>query len=107
MNPIKPRDVGDYKIGLYPDYVFKAFNDLIAKSFRNGSATVKQKDVVDHMLFLANSGGVVPITKQDLFDWGYLDVEEAYKNNGWKVTYDKPAYNETYDAFFVFKVNNP
>ena len=42
------------------------------------------------------------LTRQTVFDNGWLDVEEAHRAAGWRVEYDKPAYNESYDAFFVF-----
>jgi hypothetical protein len=37
-----------------------------------------------------------------IFEKGLLDVETVYERAGWKVTYDKPAYNETYPATFRF-----
>ena len=40
--------------------------------------------------------------RQELFDNHYLDIEPAYRNAGWKVEFDKPGYNETYDSYFVF-----
>ena len=39
-----------------------------------------------------------------LYEKHYLDVEDAYRKRGWIVDYDKPAYNETYDAFFEFYI---
>lgn len=32
----------------------------------------------------------------------YLDVEDIYRKEGWKVVYDKPAYCETYEPTFTF-----
>ena len=31
------------------------------------------------------------------------DIEDIFREAGWKVTYDKPAYNESYDAYFKFE----
>ena len=39
-----------------------------------------------------------------IFKKGWLNVEEMYREAGWQVTYDRPAYNETGYAYFYFKV---
>ena len=31
-----------------------------------------------------------------------MDFEDLYRKSGWSVSYDKPAYNENYDAFLIF-----
>ena len=33
----------------------------------------------------------------------YLDFEDEYRTIGWKVTYNKPAYCETYEPYFIFE----
>lgn len=35
----------------------------------------------------------------DINSW--VDFEDLYRKQGWKVVYDKPAYCETYKAYFV------
>lgn len=95
--PINPSEVQDKKSSLIPDVVFESFNKLIAEGIStSGRATVKQDDVVK--LIVANSN----LTRNEIFDKGYLDVEHHYRKAGWKVEFDKPAYFETYGAFFVF-----
>lgn len=42
------------------------------------------------------------LLRGDVFERGYLDIEETYRKAGWSVVYDKPGYNETYDAFYTF-----
>lgn len=32
----------------------------------------------------------------------WLDIEDIYREQGWRVDYDKPAYNENYQASFTF-----
>lgn len=39
---------------------------------------------------------------RSIYKKGWLNVEEAYREKGWDVTYDKSGYNETYRALFVF-----
>ena len=42
------------------------------------------------------------IKKGDIFTNNWLDIEPLYEDIGWKVTYDKPGFNETYEATFTF-----
>lgn len=93
--PIRPEDVAGHKIKVLPSEVFEVFNDLIARSFSNGQATVMQKDVVDA---LVEKG----FSKEQIFAQKLLDVVEAYRAKGWEVEYDKPGFNETYGAAFIF-----
>ena len=44
------------------------------------------------------------LKRADVFSNHWLDVEDIYREQGWNVEYDKPTYNETYDAYFVFSV---
>lgn len=94
--PISPDNLGDYQIDAFPDYVFEAFNSLIAANWAGNSATVYQDDVIK--LILDTSG----IERKEVFSKGYLNVEEAYRSQGWKVVYDKPTYCENYRAYFKF-----
>jgi len=37
-----------------------------------------------------------------LFAKRYFDIEEIYRQVGWEVYYDRPAYNEDYKPTFIF-----
>jgi hypothetical protein len=91
--PIRPDQVGEAKKKAFPPIVFEVFNDLIAENFANGSAKVSQVDVVDR---LGRAGLTLNEIKQ------FLNIEAAYEAEGWKVRYDRPGYNETYDPTFTF-----
>jgi hypothetical protein len=80
---------------LIPDEVFATFNALIAQNIMHGRATVKQGDVVTRLV----DGG---LNRSEIYARHWLDVEDSYREAGWKVEYDKPGYNETYEPFFVF-----
>jgi hypothetical protein len=80
-----------------PDPVFEVFNELIVKNLRDGEAHVLQDDAVTAI------SGALTVERQDVLDNHWLDVEDAYRAQGWVVDYDKPGYNETYSAFFTFK----
>ena len=34
---------------------------------------------------------------------GVWDFEPIYEKAGWKVSYDGPGYNESYDGYYIFK----
>jgi hypothetical protein len=98
VKPISPNEIGAAKLKYIPDTVFEVVNELLAQKCTNGRATIYQKDIVAALLTKMDT------TKAVIFDKGYLNFEEAYREQGWKVEYDKPAYNESYDAHFIFKV---
>jgi hypothetical protein len=96
VGPIKPSEVAKLKANIFPDAVFEAFNELLARgSVGNRSITIKTKDVV---ALMEEKG----LKRDDIFNKGWLDVEDVYRKAGWKVEYDKPGYNETYEATFKF-----
>lgn len=82
---------------VFPDFVIQAFNECIAESQVNRSGIVLQKDVVKRIMKLGNVRN-----SQKVFDEHWLDVEDHYRKAGWTVKFDKPAYNESYEARFEF-----
>ena len=94
--PISPNEITKIREGLIPNVVFETFNKLIAKNFSGSQATVYQEAV---MTLLVEHG----LSRSDIFDNHWLDVEDSYRKTGWAVEYDKPGYNENYKAYFIFK----
>lgn len=94
MPPIKPSQID--KTQVIPEIIFDCFNELINKNFNNGVARVAQKEV---LTWLKASGCCV----DEAFREKWLDVEDAYRKAGWKVEYDKPGYNESGDAYYIFR----
>jgi len=43
------------------------------------------------------------MARDEIFDRGWLDVEDLYRISGWRVEYHKPGYNETYEPTFEFQ----
>lgn len=96
--PIKPGEVGERKRDVIPVEVIVAFNELIALNFVGQSSKIAQSDVVT----LAKSK--LAITNPDLtFNYDWLNVEELYRSEGWKVKYEKPEYFELHGAWFTFE----
>jgi len=89
VKPITPDDLADRE---FPDEVIEAFNELIVE----GAGRVVQREVVDRIV------SKMCVTDGEIFEKGWLNVEETYRKAGWDVVYDKPGFNETYRAFFMF-----
>lgn len=94
--PVTPQEAAELQTEQIPDEVFVAFNGLIARRLSGGRAVVYQDEVVE----LLEAEG---LSRQEIYDRHWLDVEASYHASGWKVAYDKPGYNETGRAYFEFK----
>lgn len=97
IGPISPDEVHGRKLEAIPQQVFEAFNELIAQNFSHGAATVRQKTVVDNII------DRMGCSREEIYNKHWLDIEDLYRNAGWKVEYDKPGYNESGNAYFKFK----
>ena len=95
VRPIRPEEIAGEKVKSLPDEVLSSFNELLIQNDRGGRTIVKQDDVIAIMV---NKG----LDQDQIFKNGWLDVEDIYRKEGWKVEYDKPAYNEDYPARFIF-----
>ena len=99
VTAISPADIAVQKVDNFPDFVLDEWNKMIGKKFTAGRAHVSQNEIIEALLPHTQHGN-----RQEIFDNHWLDVEEVYRAQGWTVVYDKPAYNETYEASFIFKV---
>lgn len=98
VQAISPTDIAVQKVENFPDFVLEEWNKIIAMKFTAGSARVGQEEIMAVLLPHTQNGN-----RQEVFDNHWLDVEEVYRAQGWSVVYDKPAYNESYEANFTFK----
>lgn len=109
-----------------PAFVFAAFNKLLAEKLpASGSAIIKRgeaEQAVYEELLLAiplmttqerarlslDEAAVTPTSDdvrficREAFSRGWFDVESSYRRVGWRVEYDKPGYNESYEGFWKF-----
>lgn len=93
--PIKPSEVTRALVDV-PDFVIESFNELIQEEWNGSASKFTQDEVIEKIVSRGN------ITRYEIFEKGYLNVENFYRGAGWKVFYDKPAYSETYKAIFKF-----
>lgn len=97
IKPIKPEDVQGEQNKLIPEEVIEVFNQLIIKNWEEDSAIIKQEDIIN---ILAKKG----YDKGKIFDNNYLDIEDIYRESGWKVEYRKPMFHarENFETYFKF-----
>lgn len=100
--PITPQEALQGKSKFIPEFVMEAFNELITKNFDGKTAIVSQKEVVDLIITKCPED----IESYHVFNEKWLDIEQIYVQSGWEVEYDKPGYNETYQAKFIFRKGN-
>ena len=93
--PIKPSQVSKRKSLDLPDQVVEVFNALI--DWNGSSATVLEDQAASRI------PSALGISRDRVFSLSYLDVEDLFRSSGWEVTYDKPGYNEDYEATFCFR----
>jgi hypothetical protein len=107
VKPFNPKEAAANKISSIPPVVLKAVNQLLAEKYNQHGVTLKQADVIKRILELDIEGKLdgtcMELSAAILFDKGWFDFEDLYEKQGWKVTYDKPGYNESYDANWSFE----
>ena len=97
--PFSPEEVRAKRLDSIPSIIFETINAMICEKFDGKSATLKQEDIQNRVCN-EDSG----LTRREIFDKHYLDIEPFYQEQGWKVEYDKPGYNESTTATFTFKI---
>ena len=97
--PIKPSEVVSLKERVTPEQVFEAFNETIAKHWTGHSSRFGQ----DEIIAAIESKMVEQNIRRRIFDEHWMDVEPIYRAAGWDVEYNKPGYNESYEANWTFE----
>lgn len=100
VKPITPKQVRANAETAIPTEVIRVWNDMITAKFRDGQAKIIQNDIV------ASLSTLMDVPRQQVFDNGWIEIEDLYEKAGWDVTYDKPGYNESYAAFFLFEAKS-
>jgi hypothetical protein len=96
VEPIRPSQVADRKKDQIPDVVIEVFNRQIAEKFDGHEARLVQDEIVDLLVGLGFSS-------KDISERHLLDIGDIFRKAGWNVAYDKPGFNETYPACFIFR----
>ena len=93
---ITPSEAKKLKVTVIPPEVIEVFNQLIVENLSGRTATVTQKEAARRIASKMN------IPSGEVYNKKYLDVEDVFRGAGWKVEYDKPGYNEDYEATWKF-----
>jgi len=97
ITPISPKDVGKQQQSQIPEWVIDTINRLIAANMNGPTSRILQKDIVEALMKRDSS-----VSRNDISERGWLNFEPMYREAGWEVYYDKPGYNESYEANFTF-----
>lgn len=97
VEPIKPKDIIDNLDDIIHPAVIKAVNALLKEQYRGGTVTIKLKEVISRAKQICPD-----LSPQEMEDKKHLDFEPVFRKAGWKVTYDQPGWDETYDSYFEF-----
>ena len=93
VKPITPAEVVSAKSEAIPDAVFEVFNQAIAESWDGSVAVVSQNEVALRIV------KAMQIPMSDVYVKGYLNIEDIYREAGWRVKYNKPDFNECTEGF--------
>lgn len=107
--PITPAEARQQKLNSIPEFVIEAVNKLIVKKMspNSKSVTLLQEDIIEQIeiegerMQAWKSGG---FNRNRVFEEHWLDFEDIFRQAGWDVEYDKPAYCESYEPNFKFRV---
>ena len=96
---ITPKEVKEKFIQNIPEKVYEVWNLLILENWNPSSQTavVYQKEAAFRL------AEAMEVDVNTVYAKKWCDIEDSYRKEGWNVVYDKPAYNETYEATFEFK----
>lgn len=94
--PISPKDITSHKQENFPPEVFEAWNKLIAYNFDGTSAIIKVSEAKEYLQSYLSIRAIEYYSK-------YLNIEDVYRKAGWKVTFYKPGYDESYEAYYEFE----
>lgn len=97
VKPLTPEEVVNAKFKTIPNEVMESFNFLIAKHWTGHRSQITKKEVVNEI-----KSRMPGFSDLMILENGWLDIEDIYRKVGWKVRYDSPAYDEDYEAFFLF-----
>jgi hypothetical protein len=99
--PISPDEVISCRPDQFPAEVLESFNELLVENSSIGSSGKLNAKLMQYEILVRMEAK--GLSRSDIFNKGWLNVEMAFRSAGWDVIYDKPGYNETYKPYFIFK----
>ena len=100
--PITPKEAQrQHLTKVIPDEVYEAVNEILAEKYCDSDITIYQNEVISIAIEKMQIDGTC-VPAEDFFKYHWLDFETPYMNSGWAVSFVKPAYNESFEAHWVF-----
>lgn len=107
VRPIKANEIQTEKAKVIPETMIEAANQLLVENINPSGtrATFKFKELKRRYKELVAGKGATEdeINEVKVETW-WLDIEDTYRENGWNVNVDCPAYNESYDGYYEFTI---
>ncbi len=102
MKPITPTEAASAKLQSVPDEIIEAFNELLSEKISlRGIVTISQNEAMDRAQSKFQAAGKY-YKNEFIYEKKWMDVEPIFQNAGWKVSYDRPGFNESGEAFYYF-----
>ena len=99
--PISPDELMQSNRPEIPEYVFAIFNELIKQEWDGKKATITLETVIKRIMAVNDK-----IIRSEIISNKLLEVDEFYREKGWKVEYIKPSYHDFVDHYWVFSKMN-
>lgn len=93
MKPITPDEAQSQNVKGLPTQVIEAVNNMIRLNLVDGEVIIYQDELISE---------ICRLMEKEKIDRRWLNIENIYREAGWNVEYDKPGFNETYRAHFIF-----
>ncbi len=101
MPAIRPEEALEKSDKEIPEVVFECWNRAIINNTRKTcgsiSAIVKFSEIANPIMEKTGK------SNDECQKAGWYDLERFYREAGWKVDTDSPAYNESYETTITFK----
>jgi acyl carrier protein phosphodiesterase len=98
IKPIKPNEIQKIKNSKIPEWIINIVNEMLIEKWDGREARFTLKEVMNAVMAVAPEG----MTREHIYNNHWMDFEDLYRQEGWKVEFDKAAYNEDYDDFYRF-----
>lgn len=102
VTPINKKELGN--IPRLWDETIEAFNELLQEKWDGKQARITQDEAVDRILdkFQYIDAGQRANKRAEIFKAHQLDIENLYRNEGFRVEFDKPGWDQAYTAYWIF-----
>jgi len=102
IKPLSPDEVSALRPKHILPEIIEAVNKFLCERF-NGKNSVKitRNELVSDTIGLC-SKNEKHMTDQILYEKGHLDLESIFEKVGWKVNYESPDRDESFESYYLF-----